>query len=161
MKPFRATKRGIEGSLEPVEVAMLSTLVVQLTELLDDASVETDPAMIRLLPDAYADAPEDAAEFRRLTEPDLRDRKRDNAGQILAAISAPVGDAELTKFTLDEAQALAWLRSIADLRLVLASRLGILTDDDEGEGDPLTLDIYRWLAYLQEHLVAALEKSLR
>jgi Domain of unknown function (DUF2017) len=139
---------------------MLSTLVVQLTELLDEASVETDPAMIRLFPDAYAGAPEDAAEFRRLTEPDLRDRKRDNAGQILAAISAPVGDVERTRFTLDEAQALAWLRSLADLRLVLASRLGILTDDDEGDGDPLTIDIYRWLAYLQEHLVAALEKGL-
>ena len=42
-----------------------------------------NPALARLFPDAYGDADE-ASEFRRLTEPDLREGKRATARQVLA-----------------------------------------------------------------------------
>src|SRR4029453_13655507 len=48
----------------------------------------------RLFPDIYPDRPEDAAEFRRYTEGDLKTGKIDQAGAILAALpSAGAGGA--------------------------------------------------------------------
>ena len=63
--------------------------------------------------------------------------------------------------SLDEAQATAWLRSITDIRLVLAARLGILEDGDEGDihdqESALQRVVYDWLAGVQEFLVLALQ----
>ena len=64
---------------------------------------------------------------------------------------------------LDEPTAELWLRSFTDLRLALATRLGVEEDDEEyweslPEDDPRTQahDIYHWVGYLQETLVDAL-----
>src|SRR5690606_21563571 len=47
-----------------------------------------DPALLRLLPDAYRDAPDGAAEFRRLTEADLRASKTEHLRLLRAALQA-------------------------------------------------------------------------
>ncbi|WP_088286202.1 DUF2017 family protein [Kineosporia sp. A_224] len=83
-----------------------------------------DPAVARLLPDANREDPKVSAEFRRLTEAGLRSRKRatlDRAGAALRRPDPVVLDA-------DEAQAL--LKGLTDVRLVLAERLGLRTDQD-------------------------------
>ncbi|WP_088316970.1 DUF2017 family protein [Kineosporia sp. R_H_3] len=83
-----------------------------------------DPAVARLLPDANREDPKVSAEFRRLTEAGLRSRKRatlDRAGAALRRPDPVVLDAE-------EAQAL--LKGLTDVRLVLAERLGLRTDQD-------------------------------
>jgi hypothetical protein len=63
---------------------------------------------------------------------------------------------------LDEAQATAWLRTITDIRLVLASRLGIEHDEDAGRVDSeesvMQLLVYDWLAAVQDSLVRALNR---
>ena len=69
---------------------------------------------------------------------------------------------------LDAAAGLTWLKSFTDVRLALATRLGV-TDGDEaywdtlGDGDPRThvYAIYQWVGYLQETLVAALSRARR
>ncbi|MGZ5400945.1 MAG: DUF2017 family protein, partial [Nocardioides sp.] len=64
---------------------------------------------------------------------------------------------------MDEQAAEAWLRSFTDLRLALATRLGVEEDDDDvwlamDDEDPRSQahDIYQWVGYLQETLVDAL-----
>jgi hypothetical protein len=58
------------------------------------------------------------------------------------------------------------MRCFTDLRLALATRLGIEEGDEDywhglPDDDPRTHvhDIYEWVGYLQETLVAALTKS--
>ncbi|CAM5792458.1 putative protein OS=Cellulomonas persica OX=76861 GN=CPE01_01400 PE=4 SV=1 [Cellulomonas persica] len=88
----------------------------------------TDPAVRRLLPDA-SDDPEQAAEFRRLTDADLRERKITGLRtwwQALRTPGGPQGDA--VAVTAAEAPAVA--AAMTDVRLVLADRLGIRTDED-------------------------------
>ncbi len=66
---------------------------------------------------------------------------------------------------LDRAQAVTWLKSFTDIRLALATRLGVEEGDEDywmalPDEDPRThvYDIYQWVGYLQETLVEALSR---
>ncbi len=48
----------------------------------------------------------------------------------------------------------SWLRTLAAVRLVLASRLGIIDDDDHSDDDP-RFGIYDWLGFRLDGLVRA------
>lgn len=122
----RDEREVLTAEFSDVEAAVLRELVTQLVELLDAADVR-DPAVHRLLPDAYRDDVAAAAEFRRLTAQDLAGHKRDAAH----AITRVVGDGGTVSMT--DAEGWDWLRALTDLRLVLASRLGIDTEDDAAE----------------------------
>ncbi len=117
-----------------------------------------DPALARLFPDGYTDDPEASADFRRYTEPGLRDGKREAARTALESVGEPGERRSLT-----EDEALAWLSALNDVRLVLGERLGISEEGREhleglAEDDPqvAVYEIYDWLTYLQETLVRAL-----
>lgn len=123
-----------------------------------DARKPEDPAMARLLPDAYSD-PELAREFRRFTESDLRATKVSNAKRALADLNQP-GPIEI-----DGAHALAWLATLNDLRLVLGTRLEVTEDTrpDLSALSPLaahTYLVYDWLTYLQDGLIRALPERV-
>jgi hypothetical protein len=129
-----------------------------------DASEPDDPALQRLLPDAYPDDAEASQEFRRLTQDGLRARKLANAVTVLQTLH---GDGP--QVVLDTVQAHAWLTALTDLRLVLGERLGVTDDpssqewdEDAAERDPRTamLAVYDWLGYLQESLVRVLAAHL-
>ncbi len=129
-----------------------------------------DPVLARLLPTAYRDDEDMAAEFRRYTEGDLRDGKAATAGTMIDTLEAAglpddVSGEEVVDLELDAAEAMAWLKGFTDLRLALAVRLGV--DDDEDahrameelpDDDPRAhlFAIYDWLGFLQETLVRAL-----
>ena len=128
-----------------------------------------DPVLARLFPTAYQHDEEAAAEFRRFTEGGLRDGKADGAATIIDTLEDAGLPPELTEdglmidVELDEPVAEAWLRSFTDLRLALATRLGVEEDDDDvwaalDDDDPRAQahDIYQWVGYLQETLVDAL-----
>ena len=89
----------------------------------------SDPAVRRLLPDASRDDPEVAAEFRRLTEDDLRADKIARLTRLWAASTAPTEGWRSDAFVVDPADAKDVAASITDLRLVLAERLDIRTDE--------------------------------
>jgi hypothetical protein len=66
---------------------------------------------------------------------------------------------------LEESDAEIWMRSFTDLRLALATRLGVEEGDEEvwaamPDHDPRAQahDIYDWVGYLQETLVHALSR---
>lgn len=84
-----------------------------------------DPAVLRVLPNA---APSDRAvadEFRRLTEPELRSLKVLRLRRIWEALSE-----DGTTWEVPANEAMATAAALTDVRLVLASRLGLVTDDD-------------------------------
>ncbi|QTE30406.1 DUF2017 family protein [Pengzhenrongella sicca] len=93
-----------------------------------------DPAVHRLLPDASDDDPALAAEFRRLTEGDLRGVKIERLRAFwLALTAAPPGGPSrrgTSDLVVDPAEAAEVAATITDLRLVLADRLGIETEED-------------------------------
>ncbi len=173
---FKATRKGIVGDPDEVERSVLQRCVEDLLALLDDGQedastdpleaalglpageVETpeDPALARLLPDAYGDDdPAASREFRRYTESDLRAGKRDDCTAVLVTLH---GDGPLR---LDPAQAQAWLGCLNDLRLVLGVRLEVTEDLDPDALDPedpraQALQVYGWLGWLQESLLSCL-----
>ena len=143
------------------ERMLLASLLEQLVDVLFD---DADPAMQRLLPDAYRDDAEAAAEFRRFTAEGLAERKIANARTVLDAVGnnvEGVQEEEDRVVVLDEKHAQQWLRALADLRLIIANRLGIERDDDEGGTDDAAVPLqqsYLWLGELQESIVQALDK---
>ncbi|WP_205474401.1 DUF2017 domain-containing protein [Nocardioides sp. SYSU D00038] len=172
------------------EADLLRSLAAQLVELLrNEAAVPRDdvdpfealmdfsgpttepddPVLARLFPTAYLQDEEAASEFRRFTEGALRDGKAAAAVAIIDGLEEAGLPPELTEdglvidVELDEPTAETWLRSFTDLRLALATRLGVeegdeaywhtLPDDDpRGQAH----DIYEWVGWLQETLVDAL-----
>ena len=116
-----------------------------------------DPALARLLPDPVHGDAEAAAEIRFLTEASILSHKLANA----EAVQASLEGAEGAPARLTESDELAWLKTLTDLRLVLAARLGIERDEDLGrsrsEVDRWMQSAYRWLAIAQSDLLDAIE----
>lgn len=177
----------VSGRFEPIEIDLLRLAAGQLVELLDDAAADpdaagTDPALRRLLPEAYRDDPEAAAEFRRFTAGDLLDGKVFNARTVLATLGVPPGvdlagfpyaaaddsfdeeaadDAPPVTIALDDEAVQSWLRTLTDLRLTLAERLQIAPDGAlhlQGEEAPFLHELYEWLGMVQESLVYAIDR---
>jgi hypothetical protein len=159
-------ERVIVLELTRLEAAHLAGLVTQFAELVEDSSTASgDPAIARLVPDAYADDLAAARDFRELTEGDLLSRRRADAELVLGSLrdAAQIPDdpgspvlLEETEIRLDPAAVQAWLRTLAAIRLVLASRLGIEGPEDHDDDDP-RFGIYDWLGYRLHGLVTAVD----
>lgn len=144
----------------------------------------SDPAVRRLLPDASRDDPQVAEEFRRLTEDDLRAGKIDRLTRLWDALTTPTEGWRADAFVVAPADAQDVAAAITDLRLVLAERLGIRTDEQaerlydalldspqaeiEEAGEILDpaarrylVAVYGALSWLQESLVDLLLHDLR
>ena len=183
----RSAQGTITCSLAGEEAVVLTNLLGQLVELLSDDRVErgeyggddelarligrmgsteppSDPVLHRLLPPAYADE-EQAGEFRRFTEADLRTAKVDGARRVIDDLG-DAGQADRITLSLSDNDAVVLLRTLNDLRLTLGTRLEVSEDDPDDrfealpEDDPVrwTFEVYAWLGWLQETLVEALDE---
>ncbi|MET0303639.1 MAG: DUF2017 family protein [Microbacteriaceae bacterium] len=141
---------------DEAEAGVLGSVARQLSVLLADAAALDDPAVTRMMPDAYPDDAEASAEFRRFTREDMASRKAATAAAIADAVGTESVDSEPMTVRLDGAAADRWLRGLADLRITLASRLGIEHDDDEAPDDA-TGALYHWLGELQWALVETMD----
>jgi hypothetical protein len=158
-------RRTVVLELTRLEAAHLSGLVTQFAELVEDTdSTHGDPAIGRLVPAAYADD-ESAREFRTLTEADLLARRHGDASVVLATLAeaAVIPDdpddprlLEAVAVPLDADAVQAWLRTLAAIRLVLATRLGITEPEDHDAEDP-RFGIYDWLGYRLDGLVSVID----
>jgi Domain of unknown function (DUF2017) len=150
---------------DPFEDLVSRLGLPRLADLGDEAlQAPRDPALERLLPSAHRQDPELAAEFRRLTEYGLRERK---AANLAVAISA-LQDADADKVRLDQEQAQAMVVALTDVRLLLGERLGLRTDEDAddlqdrleaaSQDDPqlYLAAYYDFLTWLQDSLIQAL-----
>lgn len=170
MIPFSRHDGAVTARFARVEAGLLADLCGQLVDMLSErestdaagdmlyaqlgiggpTSPPLDPALARLLPDAYRGDDEASSDHRRLTERGLVERKIANARRVIDTLA--------TKSTvLDDSAVQSWLRTLTDLRLVIAARLQIETDDDEGIGDENMLMLYDWLGFLQGTLLEAIE----
>jgi len=156
------------------EVAAPSGSSDPLEQLLDFSGPTTepdDPVLARLFPTAYPDDEEAAGEFRRFTEGGLRDSKARSAAFVIDTLEEAGLPPELTEdglhidVELSPEDAMTWMRSFTDVRLALATRLGVEEGDEDywmslPDDDPRTHvhDIYEWVGYLQETLVASMER---
>ena len=192
MKPFKRRRRGgLCATFEPGEAHVIANLTSQVVELLRDRNGESasdpdplagelglaggpslppdDPVLQRLLPDAYRDDADEAAEFRRFTERSLTSSKVANAEAVLESLreaglhELDAEGEESLEVELDPEAVQAWLRTITDVRLSLVVRLGIEADEDamllhqsEDEAVIAMTELYDWLGYVQETLVTAL-----
>ena len=155
MRAFQREPDGtVLAAIDRDEALLLQNLAAQLTALLRDGDGR-DPAIIRLLPDAYPDDPVASAEFRRFTADGLVERKLSNADIVILSLSDSVETGELR---LDPAKAGAWLRCLTDIRLTLASRLGIESEDQPPSQDTILQELYDWLGFLQNSLVEAVDE---
>ncbi|TFC28500.1 DUF2017 family protein [Cryobacterium sp. TMT1-3] len=169
--------RQLSGALlarfEPIEADLLRLATRQLADMLDAGAADvqlaaSDGVFGRLLPDAYRDDDEAAAEFRRFTSVNLLERKAQNAQIVLGSLGAGEADAgapdsadrQPVTITLDADAVQAWLRSLTDLRLTLADRLQIAPDGVvhlDGDDTPFLRELYEWLGMLQEDLVHTID----
>jgi hypothetical protein len=189
VRAFRREGDALVAEVEPGEREVLATVVADVAELLGGGRLEErtplvgdpdagsvglrlrldplpapdDPAVLRLLPDASRDEPEVAAEFRRLTEDDLRQQKIDRLAELFDRLTADEDPAAadddeparassrrrhrargrhaaatVVRVPKDQAPALA--ATLTDIRLVLGERLGVT---DEEESDRLERDVVR------------------
>lgn len=176
---------GVEGGLrivlEPDEAAMLNQLLTQLARLLQShsstqldpdplfASLEVggsserpeDPALGRLFPDAY-EGHDESAEFRRVTEQGLLNRKLQDALEVMTALG--IGNDPFSEDSVEVEippdSLMVWARTLTALRLAIAARIGLeraadhslLAAEESTQGSVLVFD---WLAAILESLMSA------
>lgn len=116
--------------------------------IMEDAERSPDAVLARLLPDAHADDAAAAAEFRRLTEHDLRRHKASALAAVRTAL-AESGDLVLEPATVE-----AWMTGLNDLRLAVGTRMGLGVDDGATTA-PALEPLYDWLTWLQGALIDA------
>ena len=184
MKAFKRAGDALVTKLDAVEVALLSSLVEQLAELLgdgpeidsDDPFVRwteqraadqldrDDPVIRRLFPDAHPDDVVAAEEFRRFTADEQRRAKLSAAHLVLTDLAATEQGRRKLAVVPDRVE--AWLKTVNAVRLSLAVRLGIDDEDAQAELEALpdrdprayVLDVYNWLGFLMESLIDTLHK---
>lgn len=171
MRAFDATSGGdLLAEFEAQEVALFTDLVQQIIGLLErvkEGEADVDPTVLaRLFPDAYSDDPEAADEFRRYTLDGLIDRKVENARGVLTSFDFArqkhTADGDMHLVQLDREYAMYWLGTLTDLRLVLATSLGIATVTEDGEMENPDAEyvesLYDWFGFAQGSLLEALEE---
>ena len=182
----------ISTTLTSYEVDLLQSLVTQLVDIVSDGmgtpapeaeedpddpfaawardlqadpdqpETPDDPVLQRLFPNAYPHDDEAASDFRRFTERDLRAKKIAESHVVLRALAETEGGSHDLRFPVAEAD--QWLRTLTNVRLAVATRLGISDADtadelaDLPDDDPRSfmVSIYDWLGFAQETLVLAL-----
>ncbi len=159
------SERIVVLEISGLEALHLAGIVGQFRDLLADSRADTDPAVERLLPDAYPDDAAASREFKRLTGGDLLGRRSEDAATVLRTLGGDGGDLDpqsdpdaTIAVALGEIEALAWMRTLAAVRLVLAERLGIRTEDDHQPEDP-RFGVYDWIGYRLDGLMTALDRT--
>jgi Domain of unknown function (DUF2017) len=153
---------GLLGGGEPVEpVDPGDDSIAGISWSADPVTAPSDPALRRLLPDAYPDDAEATEEFRRYTDATLRDGMNTDLHAVRESLLEIGANGHAS---LDDELAQAWLRVLNRVRLVLAVRLEIENANDHealaaiDADDPRTgpFLLFEWVGYLLSDLLNAL-----
>ena len=149
---IKRTRSGVfELRLSPEERDVLRGLPAQMRDALELGN--NDPAVARLNPSACLDDAEVDAEYQQMMAGDL------NTGR-LQALDAFEATVDATR--LDEEEALAWMRAINDVRLLLGTRLDVSENPGQRHVDPDDprapgFALYDYLSLLTQELVEAFD----
>lgn len=152
--------RQVMDLVQPAEASPdQDPLAAQLGWVDGDVGISDDPAVARLLPDAYDD-PDDARDFRRFTENDLRQSKMQHAMTVVEEIERSGEKVGVTSTD-------SWLGLLNDARIAIGTRIQISEDNHEElaglpDDDPRSglFHVYDWLTFLQESLVRCMDPAL-
>lgn len=153
--------RLFEPHADGIRMRLPETLVAFLRDvpavLLSVGTPAEDPAATRLSVPVYLDDPEADAEFWRWMRTDLDEGRRSDRSAFVelleaAAVSEPDGEGTLAS----RAEAEAFLRVLAEVRLVLAARMGVEVEADYENLDDTQSDVLDMVAELQILLIQAL-----
>jgi len=145
----------IERRFTGAERKMIGNLAVGLAETMataEDPDAAEDAVLRRLLPDAVPGDPEASAEFADATRERLAAAKAEGASRVVADLDAAPGGV----VRLDEDGAVVWAKALGDLRIALATRVGV--ENVQKASSPQGL-VYAWLTWLQGSLVEALDAA--
>jgi hypothetical protein len=153
----RAGDGGVTVTLEEGERELLASLAEQLRPLARGESL--DPALVgRLYPPASADPETDAA-YRALVGDSLVQERLDALDVVSETLAGGREVRSGWQVDLDAEAAHAWLTVVNDARLVLATVVGITSEEDWEAGpdpqDPSSVALW-YLGWLEEELLAAL-----
>jgi hypothetical protein len=157
--PFTRRKGHIDLTLTEPEVDLLHSVVRQMTDIL--ASPGDMSYTTRLFPPAYPDDAKAQAEFASLTGDELIDAKRRSVAAVTESIERGAMRRGAWRLTLSSEEAEDWLAVLNDSRLTLGTRLGVteeIYDRDVPPDHPEALahEVFRYLGWLEEHLVSTL-----
>jgi hypothetical protein len=144
----RARGGGVELRIPEPERELLRSLPEQLRLLLADEG----PELARLFPTAYLDDLERDAEYRRYMREELVQRR-------LASLTVMEETIDATHLTED--QAMAWMKVLNDVRLVLGTILNVSEEPIEVEADDPRAPqfaVYHYLSGLVDEAVSALAR---
>jgi hypothetical protein len=160
------TANSVIVSITGIEELHLAKLVDDFLELIGTSRGIGDPAVDRLTPNPYPHDPDSAADFAESTRDDLLDRRLSDARRMRVSLLVVTDSEE----ELRESEALetrdlviptdeldAWLRTLTAIRLVIANRLGITSDEQTGTDG--RHDVYEWLGYRLELLIQAADEA--
>ncbi|TFD47283.1 DUF2017 family protein [Cryobacterium frigoriphilum] len=150
----------VSARFEAIEIDLLRLATTQLVDMLDAATTDpqsalTDPAFQRLLPDAYRDDAEAAAEFRRFTSDDLLAAKVANARSVLDTLNEAPG--------FDSPGFDSEGREQTDLELISETETDASVALDDTETVAITLDavaVQAWLRTLTDLRLTLAERLL-
>ena len=154
---FRLTGDGVEVSLLPHEVRLLSDATAILSGL---AAPGTDPGAARLQPPAYLSDPEADAEWRRLAGSELDQARRADRSAVETILEAVAADDPPRSITISIPEAHAMMRVVNDIRLVLGARWGIEESDDFDRLRPEADQVLAFLGWLVNELAGVLGEAL-
>lgn len=153
--------REIRFPLAVVEGMHLAGLVDDLITVIasaDDAGYTADPAVARLTPDPYPDDDTASADFMTATRDDLLQRRIADAMTVRSGLDAFIdregSSLEQIDVLIPHTEIDSWLRTLTALRLVIASRLGIVADAPDHDPADSRYGVYDWLAFRLDGLVA-------
>lgn len=158
--------RRVTLQMAAIEGHQLVQLLDDFIELLGGDRDPLDTAIDRLTPSAYPDDEEAAGAYRSATADDLLARRRTDAVTVRTSIASSLPDAGVASeedafASIDVVAAPAdldaWMRTLTALRLVIADRLGIQSDDEHGIDDQ-RYAVYDWLGYRLEVVVLAADR---
>ncbi|MHC9045781.1 DUF2017 family protein [Microbacterium saperdae] len=148
-----------------LEGVHLAQLVEDFAELVGADRDVQDPAIVRLTPSPYPEDREASDSFAASTREDLLDRRLLDAQTVRNALGAFRADGDLSEeealaahdVVIRDTDVDAWMRTLTALRLVIATRLGIVSDDDHDAEDD-RYGIYDWLGYRLETVIQAADE---
>jgi hypothetical protein len=136
-------------TLDEREQELIRSVLSELRALL--AAGPADPRVRRLYPEAYASDPAAQAEYRELTQEDLK------SGRLasIEVVETSLGASELSAEELT-----AWMQAVNTLRIVIGTMLDVSEDDEVFAFDPEDPDarnqaLYAYLGVLLEEIVEA------
>ncbi len=157
----RSGGEGVRIVLEAEEAMLLSELADQVDSVLLLGEAD-DPALGRLLPNAYTDDASSSREFARYTRDSLVDGKRQAAQRVRDATAVEDGDDTVVQIELDQSEAWGWLTFLTDLRLILAERVGIIEEGDDAADetrDDYLRAAYEWAGFVQGSMLEVLDPT--